>query len=78
MSLESEEKRWEEEALNPVLKRFPERKPKFETLSGITMPRLGLPEEMDYLQELGFPGEYPFTRGIQPTMYRGRLWTMRQ
>jgi methylmalonyl-CoA mutase N-terminal domain/subunit len=78
MSLESEEKRWEEEMLNPALKRFPERKPKFETLSGITMPRLGLPEEMDYMQELGFPGEYPFTRGIQPTMYRGRLWTMRQ
>ena len=78
MSLESEEKRWEEELLNPVLKRFPERKLKFETLSGITMPRLGLPGEMDYMQELGFPGEYPFTRGIQPTMYRGRLWTMRQ
>ncbi len=78
MSLESEEKRWEEEMLNPALKRFPERKPKFETLSGISMPRLGLPEEMDYMQELGFPGEYPFTRGIQPTMYRGRLWTMRQ
>jgi methylmalonyl-CoA mutase, N-terminal domain len=78
MSLESDEKRWEEELLNPVLKRFPERKPKFETLSGIPMPRLGLPEEMDYMQELGFPGEYPFTRGIQPTMYRGRLWTMRQ
>ena len=78
MSLESEEKRWEEELLNPVLKLFPERKLKFETLSGITMPRLGLPEEMDYMQELGFPGEYPFTRGIQPTMYRGRLWTMRQ
>jgi methylmalonyl-CoA mutase, N-terminal domain len=78
MSLESEEKRWEDELLNPVLKRFPERKPRFETLSGITMPRLGLPGEMDYMQELGFPGEYPFTRGIQPTMYRGRLWTMRQ
>jgi methylmalonyl-CoA mutase N-terminal domain/subunit len=78
MSLESEEKRWEAEMLGPLLKRFPERKPKFETLSGITMPRLSLPEEMDYLQELGFPGEYPFTRGIQPTMYRGRLWTMRQ
>jgi methylmalonyl-CoA mutase N-terminal domain/subunit len=42
------------------------------------MPRLGLPEDFDYMQELGFPGEYPFTRGIQPTMYRGRLWTMRQ
>ncbi len=78
MSLEFEEKRWEEELLNPALKRFPERKPNFETLSGITLPRLGLPEQLDYMQELGFPGEYPFTRGIQPTMYRGRLWTMRQ
>ena len=78
MSLESEEKRWEDETLNPALKRFPERKAQFETASGISLPRLGLPEEMDYLEELGFPGEYPFTRGIQPTMYRGRLWTMRQ
>jgi len=78
MSLESEEKRWEDETLNPALKRFPERKAQFETASGISLPRLGLPEEMDYLEKLGFPGEYPFTRGIQPTMYRGRLWTMRQ
>ncbi len=61
MSLESEEKRWEEELLNPALKRYPERKPEFETLSGITMPRLGLPDALDYMQELGFPGEYPFT-----------------
>ena len=42
------------------------------------MPRVGVPLEGDYMQELGFPGDYPFTRGIQPTMYRGRLWTMRQ
>ncbi|MGD0003625.1 MAG: methylmalonyl-CoA mutase family protein [Anaerolineaceae bacterium] len=78
MSLESEQERWEEETLNPALRHFPERKSKFETSSGIAMPRLGLPTEMDYLEELGFPGEYPFTRGLQPTMYRGRLWTMRQ
>ncbi len=78
MTLESEQKRWEAETLNPVLRRFPEHKSKFETSSGITMPRLGLPEDIHYLKELGFPGEYPFTRGIQPTMYRGRLWTMRQ
>lgn len=57
-----------------------ERQPKFETLSGIEVERAYAPDNapVDYLQDLGFPGEYPFTRGIQPTMYRGRLWTMRQ
>ena len=42
------------------------------------MPRISVPLERDYVEDLGFPGEYPFTRGIQPTMYRGRFWTMRQ
>jgi methylmalonyl-CoA mutase N-terminal domain/subunit len=80
MSLESEQKRWEEEILNPAIKRFPERKPEFQTPSGIRLPRLPLPADPDpdYLQTLGFPGEYPFTRGVQPSMYRGRFWTMRQ
>ncbi|MCC6146776.1 MAG: methylmalonyl-CoA mutase [Anaerolineaceae bacterium] len=78
MNLNAEEKRWEEEILNPVLKRSAERKENFESPSGIVLPRVSLPFEMDYLEALGFPGEYPFTRGIQPTMYRGRLWTMRQ
>ncbi|NPV76820.1 MAG: methylmalonyl-CoA mutase family protein [Anaerolineae bacterium] len=78
MSLDSEHKRWEEQILQPVLARSPERKQVFETPSGIPLPRLALPFEIDYLESLGFPGEYPFTRGIQPTMYRGRLWTMRQ
>lgn len=57
-----------------------ERQPKFETLSGILAERVYSPEniEINYPDDLGFPGEYPFTRGIQPTMYRGRLWTMRQ
>ncbi|MCG3141780.1 MAG: Methylmalonyl-CoA mutase [Anaerolineae bacterium] len=57
-----------------------ERQPKFETLSGIEVERAYAPDNapVDYLKDLGFPGEYPFTRGIQPTMYRGRLWTMRQ
>src|ERR671929_841428 len=52
----------------------------YETLSGIETERIYSPENADveYLNDLGFPGEYPFTRGIQPTMYRGRLWTMRQ
>ncbi len=57
-----------------------ERKPKFETLSGIEAKRVYTPDDADdpYDERLGFPGEYPFTRGIQPTMYRGRFWTMRQ
>jgi methylmalonyl-CoA mutase N-terminal domain/subunit len=57
-----------------------ERKPKFETLSGIEAKRVYMPDDhpTDYNAQIGFPGEYPFTRGIQPTMYRGRFWTMRQ
>jgi len=78
MSFEEEMKRWEDEILRPMISRFAERKETFETSSGIPMPRVAIPGEVDYLQEIGFPGEYPFTRGIQPTMYRGRLWTMRQ
>mgnify|MGYP000922300808 FL=1 len=78
MSIESEQKNWEEKTLNPVLKKFPERKERFETLSGIEMPRVQTPAETNYLEKLGFPGAYPFTRGVQPNMYRGRLWTMRQ
>jgi methylmalonyl-CoA mutase N-terminal domain/subunit len=56
------------------------RLPKFETLGGIEADDVYAPDggQTDYLRALGFPGEYPFTRGIQPTMYRGRLWTMRQ
>lgn len=80
MSLEAERKRWEEAILNPTLKKFPERKPRFETASRIDMERLYLPTDSDpdYAEKLGFPGEYPFTRGVQSTMYRSRLWTMRQ
>lgn len=59
---------------------IPERQPKFETLGGIEVDHCYSPghPQTDYLEELGFPGQEPFTRGIQPTMYRGRLWTMRQ
>ncbi|HTX78501.1 MAG TPA: methylmalonyl-CoA mutase family protein [Longilinea sp.] len=78
MSFDSEQKRWEKEVLDPVLKKNPERKPEFASPSGIPLPRVSLPEDFDYQEKLGFPGEYPFTRGVQPTMYRGRLWTMRQ
>jgi len=70
---------WLENTLKPVMKRFPERRESFETSSGIPVERLYLPlEKQDYLDQVGFPGEYPYTRGVQPTMYRGRLWTMRQ
>ena len=76
--IESEFERWQKDTLKPVLDRFPERKTSFRTTSGTEMPVVAVPEESDYLGEQGFPGEYPFTRGIQPSMYRGRLWTMRQ
>jgi methylmalonyl-CoA mutase N-terminal domain/subunit len=56
----------------------PERQQRFETSSGIERPALSAPENDQYSDALGFPGEYPFTRGVQPTMYRGRFWTMRQ
>ena len=71
---------WEEKNVKPILERFPERRAQFETLSGIPLDRACTPADVDvdYLEDLGFPGQYPFTRGVQPTMYRGRFWTMRQ
>jgi len=78
---EQEVKRWEETTLANVLKRYPERRGTFKTASDIELKRLYTPldvEGLDYFTQLGFPGEYPFTRGVQPTMYRGRFWTMRQ
>ncbi len=80
MPFDDERKRWEEETLTPLLKRFPERKLNFQTPSGVPLPPVLTPSDPDpdYLDQLGFPGEYPFTRGVQPTMYRGRFWTMRQ
>ena len=72
---------WSESTLDPVLKRFGERQDAFETASGIDEDVLYTPEDRDgadYSDKLGYPGEYPYTRGVQPTMYRGRLWTMRQ
>jgi methylmalonyl-CoA mutase N-terminal domain/subunit len=73
-------KHWEHEVLEPVLRRYPERRDRFETGSGIEVERVYTPKkaEIDYVEDLGFPGQYPFTRGVYPTMYRGRLWTMRQ
>ncbi len=74
-------KEWEEKVVNKALSRFPERKKKFESTSGYEIKRLYTPldiKDMDYERDLGFPGKYPFTRGVQPTMYRARFWTMRQ
>ncbi|MDP6782970.1 MAG: methylmalonyl-CoA mutase family protein, partial [Dehalococcoidia bacterium] len=72
-------KDWEEECLKPALKR-PLRQESFSTPSGIPVDTVYDPEDAGsgYEESLGYPGEYPYTRGIQPTMYRGRLWTMRQ
>ena len=78
MSLEDEKAQWEEKVVKPVVEKFKERKSEFLTPSGIPIPRAATPENFDYMEKLGFPGEYPFTRGVQPTMYRGRFWTMRQ
>ena len=76
----SDRERWERESVEPVLRRHPERRERFTTTDGIEIERLY--DEDDVAPEpgsrLGFPGEFPFTRGVYPTMYRGRLWTMRQ
>lgn len=72
---------WEQRALKDSISRLPERKTTFSTNSGIPIKRLYTPVDWQgkfYLRDLGFPGEAPFTRGVQPTMYRSRLWTMRQ
>jgi methylmalonyl-CoA mutase N-terminal domain/subunit len=75
------EQRWEEQTLKPALAKSPERQVEFTTLSGVPINRLYTPADLfdfDYAHDLGDPGEYPFTRGIHPTMYRGKIWTMRQ
>jgi methylmalonyl-CoA mutase N-terminal domain/subunit len=71
---------WEETTVKRVLDKSPEREETFTTESGIPVKRLYTPVDLpgsDYSDDLGFPGEYPYTRGVYPTMYRGRLWTMR-
>ena len=73
-----ERRQWEERLVNPVLEQKGERKPAFVTDSGIGVERLYTPVEREYRSAIGFPGEFPFTRGPYPTMYRGRYWTMRQ
>jgi methylmalonyl-CoA mutase N-terminal domain/subunit len=71
---------WEKSVLQKTLNRYPEYKENFCTSSDIPVERVYIPQSNgeQYIENLGFPGEYPFTRGIQPTMYRGKLWTMRQ
>jgi methylmalonyl-CoA mutase N-terminal domain/subunit len=78
--IEKEQKRWSDN-LEPSLQKRPERKSEFVNTSGIPIKRVYLPTDIagsDYMNEIGLPGEHPFTRGVQPNMYRGRLWTMRQ
>ncbi|MEK6570551.1 MAG: methylmalonyl-CoA mutase family protein, partial [Bacteroidota bacterium] len=64
--------------MKAALKNMPERCPTFSTDSGIPIGGLCLPKDFDYANALGFPGSYPFTRGVYPSMYRSRFWTMRQ
>ena len=76
-------KEWREKTLDPVAKRRAERQDGFRTASGIEQDTVYTPEDLetngfDYQSGLGYPGEYPYTRGVQPNMYRGRVWTMRQ
>ena len=74
---------WREETLGPSVKRFPERQEEFVTDSGLKIDDLYAAEDLaaqgiDAERDLGYPGEYPYTRGVQPNTYRGRIWTMRQ
>jgi methylmalonyl-CoA mutase N-terminal domain/subunit len=92
MTINDQYQKWQENSLKKSLDKFKERRERFETSSRIEVPRLGLPAsstgqngtvpplsaEEAYLERLNFPGQYPFTRGVQPTMYRSRFWTMRQ
>ncbi len=78
--LREEAERWEETSLQKTLARFPERRSQFITASSEPINRLYTPldvADLDYARDLGLPGEYPFTRGVHPTMHRGKLWTMR-
>lgn len=78
--LKSSRENWEEKVLNKSLAKAPESKKEFKTVSGDIVQRLYTPEDVldiDYETEIGYPGQYPFTRGYQPTMYRGKSWTMR-
>ncbi len=75
-----ENQRWKQTTLGKFLQKSPERKDSFSTSSHIPIKAIYTPEDVntEYLETIGFPGEYPFTRGVYPTMYRGQFWTMRQ
>src|SRR3990170_5836723 len=78
--LRLEMEKWEETTLQQTLARLPERQGPFITTSSEPVERLYTPLDvanLDYMESLGMPGEYPFTRGVHPTLHRGRLWTMR-
>src|SRR5512141_665374 len=81
VTAETDKQRWERETLEPALKKSPERAIPFTTISGRPIERLYTPDDvqsLDYTRDLGNPGQFPYTRGIHPTGYRGKLWTMRQ
>src|SRR5829696_8307926 len=81
VSAESERQRWQSDVLDPALKKSPERTVPFTTVSGRAIERLYTAEDLaglDYARDLGDPGTFPYTRGIHPSGYRGKLWTMRQ
>ena len=81
--MSSSKEEWRRDTLDPLLKRFPQRREHFETDSGLEIDPVYCPEDLgagdgDSEADPGYPGEYPYTRGVQPNMYRGRTWTMRQ
>ncbi len=79
--IKKEREKWENSCLSPYVDKFGERNEMFETLSGIKVNRIYDPADtihIDYIKDINYPGQYPYTRGVYPTMYRGRLWTMRQ
>ena len=78
-----DKQQWQEDTLQPAVTRYPERREGFETDSGLAIEPLYAPEDLtsrdyDFAEDIGFPGEFPYTRGVQPSAYRGRVWTMRQ
>ena len=78
-----DKEQWRRETLEPALKRHPARRAQFRSDSGLELDTVYGPEDLrgrnlDYDEDLGYPGEYPYTRGVQPNMYQGRVWTMRQ
>ena len=80
-AIKKEKNKWEKNCYTPHIKKHPERKEKFENLSWEEIKQVYTPDDishLDYLKDIGFPGSYPFLRGIHPTMHRGRIWTMRQ